>query len=150
MVLYRIYTPSRVKDQALDVTSLSHWNLSEDLADYIITTFFEQPRLDSSALVRGRLPNGSILTWLYSGRKYYPISQTDHEKFRRAAKSRGGGYSMEVCEFFIEDVLANGDIVLNYFRRVADDTGEGGRMILAHVDGKWTQKQQLGAWEKYD
>ncbi len=134
----------------MDVTSLSHWNLSEDLADYIITTFFEQPRLDSSALVRGRLPNGSILTWLYSGRKYYPISQTDHEKFRRAAKSRGGGYSMEVCEFFIEDVLANGDIVLNYFRRVADDTGEGGRMILAYVDGKWTQKQQLGAWEKYD
>lgn len=149
MVLYTIYTFSRVKDLVLDTTSLSSWNLSEDLTHYIITTFFEQPRLDSTALVRGRLPNGLVYTWLYSGKQYYPISEKDHEKFRRASKSRGGGYSMEVCEFFIEDVLANGDIVLNYFRRVADDTGEGGRMILSHIDGNWTQKQQLGGWEKY-
>ena len=149
MVLYRIYTLSRVKEPTLDVTSPSYWNLSEDLVHYIMTNFFDQPRLDSTALVRGRLPNGSVLTWLYSGKKYYPISQTDHEKFRRAAKSRGGGYSMEICEFFIEDVLENGDVVLNYFRRVAEDTGEGGRMILSCVDGKWTPKQHLGAWENY-
>lgn len=56
---------------------------------------------------------------------------------------------MQVCEFIIEDVLANGDIVLNYFRRQGDDTGEGGRMILSRVNGKWTQKQHLSAWEKY-
>jgi hypothetical protein len=86
---------------------------------------------------------------MITGKQYYRISQTEHDKFRRAAKSRGGGYSIELCEFTIEDVLANGDIVLNYFRRLADDTGEGGRLILTRVNGIWTQKQKLGAWEKY-
>ena len=133
----------------MDTTSISGWNISDDLTDYIITTFFEQPRLDSTALVQGRLPNDFVCTWIYSGKQYTRISRTDHDKFRRAAKARGGGYSIELCEFSIEDVLANGDVVLNYWRRLADDTGQGGRMILAYVDGVWIQKQKLGAWENY-
>ena len=95
------------------------------------------------------MSDGEIGTWLYSGKQYYPISQTDHEKFRRAAKARGGGYSMELCEFVIEDVLANGDVVLNVWRRLGDDTGTGGRMILSHVKEAWITKQKLGTWEKY-
>ena len=133
----------------MDTTSISDWNLSEDLTDYIIITFFEQPRLDSTALVQGRLPNDFICTWIYSGNQYSRISRTDHDKFRRAAKSRGGGYSIELCEFSIEEVLANGDVVLNYWRRLADDTGQGGRMILSHVNDVWIQKQKLSQWENY-
>ena len=132
----------------MDTTNLSQWNLSEDLTDYIITTYFEQPRLDSTALVRGRLPSDVVLTWLLRGQEYTPISLTDHEKFRQAAKARGGAYSMEICEFIIEDVLADGDIVLNIFRRRGDDTGKGARLIITRTDGKWTEKQHLSGWIK--
>jgi hypothetical protein len=128
------------------VTQLS---LSNSLIDYVITTVFEQPRLDSTALVRGRFQDGQVLTWLYATRQYHTISLDDHDKFRRAAKSRGGNYSMELCEFVVEDVLANGDVVLNFWRRVRDDTGEGGRMILTCKDQQWMTAKQLGGWENH-
>src|SRR5713226_3363336 len=99
------------------------WVLPNDLTDFIITNLFEQPRLDSSALIRGRLPNDQTSAWLYTANCYQAISGDDHEKFRRAAISRGGSYSMEMCEFVVEDVLASGDVVLNFWRRVRDDTG---------------------------
>ena len=125
------------------------WDLPIDLADFIITNLFEQPRLDSSALIRGRLPNAEVSAWLYTANCYQSISTDDHEKFRRAARSRGGGYSMELCEFVVEDVLANGDVLLNFWRRVRDDTGEGGRVILSERDGAWCVTQQLGGWENH-
>jgi hypothetical protein len=123
------------------------WSLSDDLTHYIITTLFEQPRLDSSALIRGSLPHEQVLAWLLTGKHFSPISLEDHGKFRRAAKSRGGNYSMELCEFAVEEVLANGDLVLNFWRRVRDDTGEGGRIIVSCRKGCWEQLQQLGGWE---
>jgi hypothetical protein len=130
-------------------TSLSEWALPDDLTHYIMTTIFEQPRLDSSALIRGRFSEANTRTWLYTAGQYTEISVADHEKFKRAAKSRGGGYSMELCEFIVEEVLADGDVVLNFWRRVRDDTGEGGRVILSRRNGQWTQVQQLGGWENY-
>lgn len=130
-------------------TSLSEWVLRDDLTHYIMNTIFEQPRLDSTALIRGRLPADLIKTWLYSARSYQEISLADHEKFKRAAKTRGGGYTMELCEFVIEEVQGNGDVVLNFWRRVRDDTGEGGRIILSCCGGQWSQVQQLGGWEQY-
>ena len=124
------------------------WALPNDLTHYIMTTLFAQPRLDSSAIVRGRLPNDVVRTWLYTANQYQEISLADYDKFRKAAKSRGGSYSIELCEFIVEEVLAHGDVVLNFWRRVRDDTGEGGRIILAYRDG-WEQIQQLGGWEAY-
>ena len=125
------------------------WVLPECLADFIITNLFDQPRLDSSALIRGRMPNDKVTSWLYNANCYQAISNDDHEKFRRAARSRGGGYSMELCEFVVEDVLASGDVVLNFWRRVRDDTGEGGRLILSQSEGAWRIGQQLGGWENH-
>ncbi len=125
------------------------WVLPNDLTDFIITNLFEQPRLDSSALIRGRLPNDQTSAWLYTANCYQAISGDDHEKFRRAAISRGGSYSMEMCEFVVEDVLASGDVVLNFWRRVRDDTGEGGRVILSQQTGAWRVAQQLGGWENH-
>src|SRR5258707_10601997 len=130
-------------------TNLSEWALPEDLKHYIMTSIFQQSRFDSSALVRGRLPDDVVRTWLYTGNQYAEISIGDHDKFKRAAKSRGGSYSMELCEFLVEEVLATGDVVLNFWRRVRDDTGEGGRVILSYRNGTWAQVQQLGGWENY-
>ena len=122
-------------------------HLSNDLIDYIISTIFEQPSYDSVALVRGKLPGGEIRTWLYKLRKYNPITFDEHEQLRRAAKSRGGNYSIELCEFTIEEVLQNGDIVLNFWRRTRDNTGEGGRVILSCGAAGWYEDQHLGGWE---
>ncbi|MEP7289225.1 MAG: hypothetical protein ABI947_26030 [Chloroflexota bacterium] len=130
------------------MTESSEWVLPDDLTHYIMTTLFVQPRLDSSAIVRGRLPNDVVRTWLYTANQYLEISLADYEKFRRAAKSRGGSYSIELCEFIVEEVLVHGDIVLNFWRRVHDDTGEGGRVILGYRNG-WEQIQQFGGWETY-
>lgn len=127
----------------------TNWVLPQDLTHYILTVIFEQPRLDSSALVRGQLPNDETRTWLYSGGRYQEISQGDYQKFKRAAKSRGGSYAMELCEFVIEEMLGSGDIILNFWRRLRDDTGEGGRVILSRRNEQWTQIQQLSGWEKY-
>ncbi len=131
------------------LSNLAPISLSNTLIDYIITTIFEQPRLDSTALIRGRLPDGQVFAWLYAAGQYQPISLADHEKFRRAAKSRGGNYSMELCEFVIEEVLANGNVVFNFWRRVRDDTGEGGRIILEQKDHTWHQGKHLGGWENH-
>ncbi len=125
----------------------SVWALPQDLTDYIVETFFQQPRLDSSALIRAKLPDGQVQTWLYSNRKCVPISREDHDKFKKAAKSRGGSYAMELCEFTIEQVLANGDISLFVWRRSGDDSGKGGRMILSYRDNSWMIAQHLGGWE---
>ncbi len=133
----------------LNESDVYQWTLSDDLTNYIITTVFEQPRLDSSALIHGTLPDGQVFTWLLTGKRYTAISLEDHRKFRRAAKSRGRNYSMELCEFAVEDVLANGDLVLNFWRRVRDDTGEGGRIILSCGRGCWEQIQHLGGWENH-
>lgn len=129
--------------------SVSEWTLPETLTHYIMTTLFAQHRLDSSVLVRGRLPNDIAYAWLYTAGTYHQISLKDYDKFRKAAKARGGGYSMELCEFVVEEVLANNDIVLNYWRRTRDDTGEGGRVIVSDGHGQWEQKQYLGTWENY-
>ncbi len=123
------------------------WALPADLTDYIVETFFQQPRLDSSALIRAKLPDGQVHTWLYSNRKCTPITVADHDKFKKAAKSRGGSYAMELCEFTIEQVLANGDISLFVWRRSGDDSGKGGRMILSYRDNSWIIAQHLGGWE---
>jgi hypothetical protein len=131
----------------MNMTRLGTWTLSDELTHYIITTFFDQPRFDSTALVMGKLPDGAVNTWLYTARLFYPISLTDYDKFKRAAKLRGGGYSMELCEFVVEEVLANGNIRLNYWRRVKDDTGEGGRIILANTNGSWGQVKALSVWD---
>jgi hypothetical protein len=130
-------------------TSVGEWTLSDTLTHYIMTTLFAQQRLDSSVLVRGRLPNEIIYAWLYTAGTYHQISLKDYDKFRKASKARGGGYSMELCEFVVEEVLANNDVVLNYWRRTRDDTGEGGRVILTCEDNEWRQKQYLGTWENY-
>ncbi len=130
-------------------TELSEWALPDDLKEYILTTIFAQPRHDSSALIRGRLLADITRVWLYTGKQYTEITLADHDKFKRAAKSRGGGYAMELCEFIVEEVLANGDVILNFWRRVRDDTGEGGRVILSHRNDTWAQVQQLGGWENY-
>ncbi|HVO43276.1 MAG TPA: hypothetical protein VMT34_11665 [Aggregatilineales bacterium] len=124
-----------------------HGCLPNDLAHYIIQTMFEQPSLDSVALIRGKLPGGELRTWLYRARKYIPISAEEHEQFRRAAKSRGGNYGVELCEFTIEEVMHNGDILLNFWRRTRDNTGEGGRVILSCRGAGWHEEQQLGGWE---
>src|SRR5438094_490368 len=114
---------------------MSPQNLSyavpDDLIEYIIGNMFEQPRLDSISLIRGRLADGRIRTWLYKNNEYQEIFVEDHEKFRQAAKTRGGNYSVELCEFVIEQVLPNGDVTVNFWRRVRDHTGEGGRVILS-------------------
>src|SRR5712692_1004731 len=101
--LVLFYLPnSRCRGFIVIEPDIWQWDLPRDLADFIITNLFEQPRLDSSALIRGRLPNDEVSAWLYTANCYQPISNDDHEKFRRAARSRGGGYSMELCEFVVE------------------------------------------------
>jgi hypothetical protein len=124
--------------------------MPEDLIDFIMTIIFDQPRLDSSALVRGRILYEHERAWLLVSSNYQEITPADYETFRKAAKARGGGYSMELCEFLIEEVRASGDIVLNYWRRVRDDTGEGGRVVLTPMPGGWSTTQNLGGWENYD
>ncbi len=122
------------------------WPLTEDLTQFIFTTFFNQSRPDSSALVQGRLPGGQVYAWLYTADHDYSISLDDHNKFKEASKSRGGFYSIEICEFMIEEVRANGDLVLNYWRRTRDDTGEGGRVVLSHRRNTWAITQRLTGW----
>jgi hypothetical protein len=70
----------------------------------------------------------------------------DHEKFKEASKSRGGSYTIELCEFEIEDVLDNGNIVLNFWRRTRDDTGEGGRVVLTRKHNNWAMLRRLKGW----
>jgi len=124
-------------------------SLSDDLVDYVIVNLFTQPRLDSSALIRARAFDGEVRVWLFSSNQYTEITLDDYKKFRRAAQTRGGGYSMELCEFVIEEVMANGDLVLNFWRRLRDDTGEGGRVILSRRNEQWQQGQRLSGWEQY-
>jgi hypothetical protein len=134
----------------LSHTSQDQWVMPDDLIDFIMTTLFDQPRQDSSALVRGRILYEQQRVWLLVADKYQDIRTADYDKFRKAAKSRGGGYSMELCEFLIEEVRADGDIILNYWRRVRDDTGEGGRVVVSHLPSGWEVIQQLGGWENYE
>src|SRR5579871_4041721 len=141
-LLYFTCQPNCVRGCIVIEHETGQWVLPDCLVDFIITNLFDQPRLDSSALIRGRMPNDQIASWLYTANCYQPITNDDHEKFRRAARSRGGGYSMELCEFVVEDVLANGDVRLNFWRRVRDDTGEGGRVILTEQEGSWRITQQ--------
>ncbi len=129
------------------VPGLTTRMLPDHLIQYVITTFFEQSRLDSTALIRGKTLGGDVCAWLYSGSMYSAISFADYEKFRRAARSRGGNYSLELCEFTIEEILDNGDVVLNFWRRVRDDTGEGGRVLLSYKPPTWAVAQILGGWE---
>ncbi len=128
----------------------SIWALPDELTNSIITTFFKQERADTSALVKGRLPGGQVYTWLFTADRYYPISRSDYDKFRQAAKSRGGDYTLELCEFEIEDYSDDGDIVLNYWRHFADDSGEGGRVVLVHKQNTWTLAKRLKGWQKPD
>jgi hypothetical protein len=129
------------------VSNLSVWSLTADLTDYIVAAFFEQPRMDSSALIRAKLPDGQLHHWLFTNRQYVTISLEDYEKFKKAAKLRGGAYAMELCEFTVEQVMANGDLVLFHWRRLADESGKGGRIILSHREGYWTVIQKLGGWD---
>ncbi|HLY28241.1 MAG TPA: hypothetical protein VKQ72_17980 [Aggregatilineales bacterium] len=123
------------------------WTQSDGFIAYVIDTFFEQPQLDSTALIRGRWPDGETRTWLYYGREHNPISQAQYDKFRKAAKTRGGVYTMEICEFVVEEMLPDGGALLNYWRRVRDDTGEGGRVIVTQQGDCWIVTTQLGGWE---
>lgn len=129
------------------VPGLTSRSLPDHLVYYVITTFFEQSRLDSTALIRGKTSGGDVYAWLYSGSMYSAISPADYDKFRRASRSRGGSYSLELCEFTIEEILDNGDVVLNFWRRVRDDTGEGGRVLLSYQGPTWVVSQILGGWE---
>ncbi len=122
------------------------WPLTEDLTQFIFTTFFDQSRPNSSALVKGQLPGGQVYAWLYTANHEYSISLDDHDKFKQASKSRGGFYSIEICEFMIEEVRANGDLVVNYLRRTRDDTGEGGRVVLSRRHNLWAVVQRLTGW----
>ena len=122
------------------------WPLTEELTQFIFTTFFKQSRPDSSALVHGRLPGGQVYAWLYTADHDYSISLEDHDKFKQASKSRGGFYSIEICEFMIEEVQADGDLVLNHWRRTRDDTGEGGRVVLSRRHNTWMVAQRLTGW----
>ncbi len=130
------------------VPHASIWALPDELTSFIITTFFNQTRPDTSALVRGRVPSGQRYAWLYTADRYYPISLEDHEKFREAARSRGGDYSIELCEFEIEEHTAEGDIVVNWWRHVGDDSGEGGRVVLSHKNDAWIIAKRLKGWQK--
>jgi hypothetical protein len=121
---------------------ISIWSLSDDLINAIINTVFEQQ--DSSALIRGVLPNGKAYNWLYTAKRYYPISPSEHEMFWQAAKSRGHHYSLELCDFTIEELRPNGDLVLNFRRRSSDDAGEEGRAILSQRHHTWVN-QRLSA-----
>ncbi len=125
------------------VPHASIWALPDELTDFIITGLFRQTLPEFSALVRGRLPSGQVYAWLYTGDRYYPISLTDHAKFREAAKSRGGNYSLEICEFQIEEQTADGDIILNFWRHIGDESGAGGRVLLSRKRGNWAVAQRL-------
>ncbi len=133
----------------IDSSYFHAWTQSDKFIQYVMDTFFEQPRLDSTALIKGRWPDGEVRTWLYYGRDHNPISQVQFENFRKAAKSRGGVYLMEICEFVIEEVLPNNGVLVNFWRRVRDDTGEGGRVIITEGEDQdsWTVAVHLGGWE---
>lgn len=122
------------------------WTPPTNLLDFVMSTLFEQPRLDSTALVWGKYLDGSIHTWMLTANHYQPITEADYAQFKRAAKLRGGSYSLELCEFTVEEVLADGSIYLNYWRRVADDTGEGGRAVLERDGQHWRVAKKLGGW----
>jgi hypothetical protein len=130
------------------VPHASIWALPDELTNFIISALFKQTLPDFSALVRGCLPNGQTYAWLYTADRYYPISLDDHAKFREAAKSRGGDYSLEICEFKIEEQTADGDIVINYWRHIGDESGSGGRVLLSHKLGAWKIAQPLKGGQK--
>jgi hypothetical protein len=113
-------------------TSLSEWALPDHLAHYILSTIFEQPRRDSSALVRGRLPDDITLTWLYMGNLYTEIPPADHDKFKRAAKSRGGGYSMELCEFITVTSFSISGVVSVMTRAKVDALSFPAAVVFGH------------------
>ena len=130
------------------------WPLTDELIQFIVATFFAQPRPEASvpvtsALVQGRLPGGQVYAWLYTTDRYYSISLEDHEKFKQASKSRGGSYTIELCEFEIEEVLSTGNIVLNFWRRTRDDTGEGGRVVLTRKHNSWKMLRRLKGWRSH-
>jgi hypothetical protein len=121
--------------------SLSIWSLPDELTNFIITTFFKQTRQEMTALIIGELPSGQQYAWLYTPPRYYPISLADHEKFQSAAKSRGGDYTLEICEFTVEKMHDNGSVALKWWRHVADESGEGGRATLVQQHGRWAIAQ---------
>jgi hypothetical protein len=124
----------------------SVWALPEALVEFIIQTFFAQKAPGNTALVKGFLPTGQTYAWLYTANHYYQISLDDHEKFRGAACSRGTLYSLELCEFTIEENRPNGDILLNFWRRIGDDSGEGGRALLTQKRSNWVVAQRITGW----
>jgi hypothetical protein len=133
----------------LIVQQASVWALPDELTHFIITALFKQVRADTSALVRGKITAGQTQAWLYTADRYYPISLADHAKFLEAAKSRGSEYSIEICEFEIEERARNGDIVLNFWRHFGDDSGEGGRVLVSQQNSNtWAIAKRLKGWWK--
>lgn len=127
-------------------SGFSVWALPDNLVEFIIRTFFEQKAPGNTALVKGYLPTGQVYAWLYTANRHYTINLDEHEKFRCAACSRGTLYSLELCEFTIEETRPNGDIVMNFWRRIGDESGEGGRAILTHSRNGWAISQRQTEW----
>ena len=127
-------------------SEFSIWAPPESLVEFILHTFFAQKVPGNTALVKGFVPTGQTYAWLYTANRYYPISLEDHEKFKDAACSRGTFYSLELCEFTIEENRPNGDIVLNFWRRIGDDSGEGGRALVTHKRNGWAVAQRITGW----
>lgn len=122
------------------------WALPDDLVEFIIGTFFEQKVPGNTALVKGYLPTGQVYAWLYTANRHYSINLDEHEKFRCAACSRGTLYSLELCEFTIEETRPNGELVMNFWRRIGDESGEGGRVVLMRKLKGWIISERLTNW----